>query len=77
MTYKQIMSAEFLILIWNSTFVAFIAALLIVSIALIIANFNRLSNGLLPNLFSKIVVFGYSIPGAVIAIGVLILFHCS
>ena len=74
MTYKQIMSAEFLILIWNSTFVAFIAALLIVSIALIIANFNRLSNGLLPNLFSKIVVLGYSIPGAVIAIGVLILF---
>lgn len=74
MTYEQIMSKEFLILIWNSTFVAFISAFLIISIALIIANFNRLSNGLLPNLFSKIVVLGYSIPGAVIAIGVLILF---
>lgn len=74
LTYKQILNEEFLILIWNSTLVAFIAAFLIVSIALIIGNFNRLSHGILPTFFSKIVILGYSIPGAVIAIGVLILF---
>ncbi|RFU62249.1 iron ABC transporter permease [Peribacillus saganii] len=73
-TYKQVLSDEFIGLIWNSTFVAFTAAAVIVVIALIIANFSRLFEGRVTNLVSKIVVLGYSIPGAVIAIGVLTLF---
>ncbi|CAH0345475.1 hypothetical protein BCI9360_01761 [Bacillus sp. CECT 9360] len=74
MTYEKVISEEFITLIWNSTFVAFVGAFFIVFTALIIANFNRLNHGLIANLFSKIIVFGYSIPGAVIAIGVLTLF---
>lgn len=74
MTFEEVMNKEFLALIWNSTFVALIASFSIVCISLIIANFNRLFSGFIANIFSKIIVFGYSIPGAVIAMGVLSLF---
>ncbi|MGP4081357.1 ABC transporter permease [Pseudalkalibacillus sp. R45] len=74
MTYKVIWSTVFIDLIWNSIFVAFTGAVMIIFVALIIANFTRLSNGLSSKIFSKVTVLGYSIPGAVIAIGVLTLF---
>lgn len=74
MTYDVILSAAFADLIWNSVFVAAIGSVLIIIVALIIANFSRLSKGWIGKVFSKITVLGYSIPGAVIAIGVLTLF---
>ncbi|WP_425590454.1 ABC transporter permease [Fictibacillus sp. b24] len=74
MTYDVILSEVFLDLIWNSVFVASIGSGLIIITALIIANFSRLSKGWVSKFFSKITVLGYSIPGAVIAIGVLTLF---
>ncbi|MBD7962728.1 ABC transporter permease [Fictibacillus norfolkensis] len=74
MTYDVILSAAFADLIWNSVFVAAIGSVFIIIVALIIANFSRLSKGWIGKLFSKITVLGYSIPGAVIAIGVLTLF---
>ncbi|MGM0846580.1 MAG: ABC transporter permease [Bacillota bacterium] len=74
MTYDLIVSEQFLGLIWNSIFVSVIAAALITVIAVIIANFSRLHQGIIPKFLSKVTLIGYSIPGAVIAIGVLTLF---
>lgn len=74
MTYDLIISEQFLWLIWNSVFVAFIAAAFITIIAVIIANFSRMHEGIVPKLLSKTTLIGYSIPGAVIALGVLTLF---
>ncbi|RKL67318.1 iron ABC transporter [Salipaludibacillus neizhouensis] len=74
MAYDAVLNKDFIKLIWNSVFVASIGAIAIVIIALIIGNFTRLSNGFFSRISAKVVILGYSIPGAVIAIGVLILF---
>ncbi len=74
MTYEQILSAEFYTLVKNSFYVAAIAAMCIVIVALIIANYSRIHLGLVPKTISKITVLGYSVPGAVIAIGVITIF---
>ncbi|WP_078551270.1 ABC transporter permease [Bacillus alkalicellulosilyticus] len=74
MTYEKIASPEFLTLIWNSVFVATIAATFIVVIALIVANYTRLHVNIVTKLFSKITTLGYSVPGAVIAIAIITVF---
>ncbi len=74
MTYERILSAEFFTLVKNSFMVAAIAAACIVIIALIIANYSRIHKGLVPKVISKVTVIGYSIPGAVIAVGVITVF---
>lgn len=74
LTYKKIFNIKFLEFIISSLFVALIASIIIIVIAIIIANYNRISDNLLSKLYSKIVVIGYSIPGAVIAVGVIIMF---
>ncbi|GGM42465.1 ABC transporter permease [Paraliobacillus quinghaiensis] len=74
MTYEKVLSKEFYSLIGNSILVASVSALLIVIIALVIGNFTRLNNSIFAKIASKITILGYSIPGAVIAIGVLTLF---
>lgn len=48
------------------------AALLILIAAVIIATTARMSSNLVSNLLGRITILGYSIPGAVIAVGVLI-----
>ncbi|MBM7662703.1 iron(III) transport system permease protein [Bacillus mesophilus] len=74
MTYERIISPDFLTLVWNSLFVASISAAIIIIISLIIANFSRLSHSVTAKLLSKVTVLGYSIPGTIIAIGVLTVF---
>lgn len=74
MTYDKIMNAEFITLVYNSVFVASIAASIIVVIALIVGNYTRLHKGLFPKLASRVITLGYSIPGAAIAIAVITLF---
>lgn len=74
MTFTEIASPDFLILIWNSTFVAFVSSLIIIVAALILANYTRMSDSLMSKLFSKVTILGYSMPGAVIAVGVITLF---
>ncbi|WP_174731709.1 ABC transporter permease [Mesobacillus harenae] len=74
MTYDIIFTEEFYQLVWNSVFVALIAAILIVVAALIIGNYTRLSNGRIAKAASKVTILGYSMPGAVIAIGVITIF---
>ncbi|MFC0559390.1 ABC transporter permease [Halalkalibacter alkalisediminis] len=74
MTYEKVISKEFLTLIYNSVFVATIAALIIVFISLIIGNYTRLHQGRFTKAFSKVTTLGYSIPGAAIAIAVISIF---
>ncbi|WP_411954167.1 ABC transporter permease [Alkalibacillus sp. S2W] len=74
MAYEQFFEQNFWSLIGNSVFVAFVASILIVVMAVVISNFSRLNRGLLAKIFPKVTILGYSIPGAVIAVGVVTLF---
>lgn len=74
LTYEKIFTSEYISYMLNSVTIAFVSAVCIMIIALIVANFARLHAGFFPMLFSKITVLGYSIPGAVIAIGVISMF---
>ncbi|MFA9560556.1 ABC transporter permease [Evansella sp. AB-rgal1] len=74
MTYEKILNWDFLILVKNSFTVAAIAAILIVIIALIIANYTRIHQTFFSKIISRITILGYSIPGAIIAIGIITIF---
>ncbi|OUB07942.1 iron ABC transporter [[Bacillus thuringiensis] serovar konkukian] len=74
LTYDKVITAEFIDLIQNTVFVAFIATAIIISLSLVIANVCRLQKNGASNVLTKLVSIGYSIPGAVLAIGVLTLF---
>jgi iron(III) transport system permease protein len=74
LTYRKILSVKFWGLMFNSLSIALFSAGLIVIIALILANYSRINENLISKLYSKITVVGYSIPGAVIAIGVIVFF---
>nr|WP_272495875.1 iron ABC transporter permease [Bacillus pinisoli] len=74
MTYRRILTIEFIVLVKNSFFAASISAIIVVLIGLIIANYTRIHQGVVPKVFSKITVLGYSVPGAIIAIGVITIF---
>ena len=74
LTYEKVMSPEFTQLIANSVYVSMVSAFIIMAVALVIGNFTRLSDGILSKAISRVTVLGYSIPGAVIAIGVLTFF---
>ncbi len=63
---------RFLLLTAHSFGLAVVAAFLIVSVALLIGYAVRLSPTPLLHLASRVAVLGYSIPGAVIAVGVFI-----
>ncbi|MCY6482891.1 iron ABC transporter permease [Clostridium aestuarii] len=74
LTYKKILRVEFIQFMFSSLSVALITAVLIVIFALIIANYCRLNDNAVSKIYSRITVLGYSIPGAVIAIGVIVAF---
>lgn len=74
MTYKKVISLEFITLVYNSVFVAIISASVIVVIALIVGNYTRLHKGLIAKISSRVITLGYSIPGAAIAIAVITIF---
>ena len=74
LSYKEILDFEFLLFVFNSLFVASLASLLTIVVAVIIANTVRLNDNLLSKVYSKIAILGYSIPGAVIAVGVMLFF---
>jgi len=74
MTYEKVLNKDFLILAYNSIYVAAIAAIIIVMIALVISNYTRLQKGLAAKLASRVTTLGYSIPGAAIAIAFITIF---
>ncbi|WP_252313166.1 iron ABC transporter permease [Sinobaca sp. H24] len=74
LTYEAVFSAQFVSLVRNSTLAAGISSLLVVVFAVIVANFTRIVPGWLSTITARFTVLGYSIPGAVIAVGVLSFF---
>jgi iron(III) transport system permease protein len=74
LTYEKILNMKFFILVLNSMGTAVIASILIIFISIIIANFCRMQDNWISKIFSKITLLGYSIPAAVIAIGVILFF---
>jgi len=75
LTYRDTIQLSLLLTSLNSIINGVIASILIVLIALLIANFNRLKNrNIVSKSWVKIVNLGYAIPGAVIAIAVHIYF---
>jgi len=74
LTYKKVLNIAFLKLLGNSVLVALVAALIILGVSVIIANFSRLQENWVGKLFSKVTLLGYSIPGAVISMGVILFF---
>ncbi|MGJ9460172.1 ABC transporter permease [Oceanobacillus sp. CF4.6] len=74
LTYEDIISPVFTSLIINSLVVSFVGAAMIIVFAIIIANFGRMHKSFVSKLSAQIVILGYSIPGAVIAVGILTVF---
>ncbi|TFE04233.1 iron ABC transporter permease [Jeotgalibacillus salarius] len=74
LTYEKIASPEFTSLITNSVFVSFTGAALVMVFAVIIANFARMHQSFVSKSAARVTILGYSIPGAVIAVGISTIF---
>ncbi len=74
LTYKYVWNDTFVRLIFNTLFVSIIATALIIALSLIVANVCRIGQSPFTRVISKLIGMGYSVPGAVISIGVLAVF---
>ncbi|HRE75848.1 MAG TPA: iron ABC transporter permease [Flavobacteriales bacterium] len=70
-TAPKIMNDHFFVLTWNSIQLAFIATIVIVVVALILAYVRKLHQSFSGKIIAQFINVGYAIPGAVIAVGVL------
>ena len=73
-TYADVLNWTFPRLIYQTLTVSLIATGLIMVFAVVVANISRLRRSWFTHILTKLISMGYSIPGAVIAIGVLALF---
>ena len=73
-SYKNIYYSDFLRMVFNSIWLAVLTSFLIVVISVIVANYARIKENMLTKLYTKVVLIGYSIPGAVIAITMILFF---
>ena len=73
MTFDKVWDSTFLTLINQTVYVAVISTVLILFLAVVVANISR-SHSTFSFILSKGVTTGYSIPGPIIAIGVLAMF---
>tara|TARA_Y100001970_G_scaffold43687_1_gene54462 strand:- start:35 stop:1666 length:1632 start_codon:yes stop_codon:yes gene_type:complete len=71
-TYEYIFRESFMNIIINSVFIASLSSVLIVAISIYSSYKNRILNDKLTNIALKIFSLGYSIPGVVIAVGIII-----
>lgn len=74
LTYKSVLNSQFVVLLFNSVFLAVLSAFIIMLLALIIGNYSRITRSWPGKIAAKLTIIGYSIPGAVIAIGVITFF---
>ena len=74
LTYRKVLDARFLEYLYNSLRVTILATVIIVVISIIIANYSRIKQNLSTKIYTRITILGYSIPGAVIAVAVMIFF---
>ncbi|WP_225435406.1 ABC transporter permease [Bacillus aerolatus] len=73
LTFDEVWNDTFFTLVYQTLYVAFISTLLIMILAVIVANVCRKQSAF-SYFLAKWVTTGYSIPGAIVAIGVLALF---
>lgn len=73
MTFHKVWDSSFFTLLYQTVYVAVIATMIILILAVVVANVCRSHNSL-SFILSKCVTSGYSIPGPIIAIGVLAMF---
>ena len=71
-TYSYLFDREFIDIILNTLIIATISSIIIVLISIYASYINRSSNSLYTKLSLKIFSIGYSIPGVVIAVGIII-----
>lgn len=72
MTAETEFNSEFITLIWNSFYLAFITSVVVLGLALFLAYAKRIHNHPTTNAAIKVAALGYAIPGTVIAIAVMI-----
>lgn len=73
-TYADVLTPDFLALIFRSVYVALLATGLILVMATIVANVHRTGATTFTYVLSRWVTAGYSIPGAIVAIGIMAFF---
>jgi iron(III) transport system permease protein len=69
-----IINQAFIMMLVNTIGYGIVATLIILAMGLVVANFHRSNRALIGKVLTKITTLGYSIPGAIIAIAVVILF---
>ena len=74
LTYTEVLSAGFIEAVFNTVTAALVCSALILVLALIVTNSARVHRGMFAQIAGKMASVGYSMPGAVVAIGVLIFF---
>lgn len=73
-SFDNISKKGLLKMAWNTVWLALISTTVIVILSLIVSNYKRLSGSFLSKILARLSIIGYSIPSAVIAISVLVLF---
>jgi iron(III) transport system permease protein len=71
-TAEEGIDKQFFALVWNSFYLAALAAIIAVSLALLFAYAKRLRSGRILQVQVQIASLGYAIPGTVIAVGVML-----
>ncbi len=74
LSLDNVVYSDYLNYTFNSLGIAIITSIIIVFSAIIVVNTVRISDNYLTKYYSRIAIMGYSIPGAVIAVGILIFF---
>jgi iron(III) transport system permease protein len=72
-TWSKNVNQDFYILLWNSLWLASVAALLAIGIALFLGYAQRLHGSAVIRKLTGVAALGYAVPGTVIALGVVIL----
>ncbi|WP_027086199.1 ABC transporter permease [Cohnella panacarvi] len=74
-TYEEVLlTSDFLEMTFNTISVAFLATAFIMLLSIVVANMTRIMNNSFGAALAKVLTLGYSIPGAIVAIGVLSIF---
>ena len=73
-TWRTSMDSGFFVIVMNSIELALITAVLAALLALAVSYARRQQPGIMTNSFNRLLGMGYAVPGAVIAVGVLIPF---
>lgn len=73
-TYHDVLDMRFAGMLNNSLVLSGVSIALIMLLAVIVANVNRYGRTFFSRMMSRVIAMGYSIPGAVLSIGVLAVF---